>query len=166
MFSLPIERIFEPELTEINRLPIRIPILPYDSIEKAREGNPTSKRVCLDGQWNFQLVSSPSEAPKEWVNKDFDDSSWELIKVPGAWTRQDKADLPHYTNIVMPWEGLEPPEIPEINPTGLYRTRFDMPRGWGGTRITIQIESAESALLLWCNGSFAAMRNSVRNCRA
>ena len=162
MFSLPIERIFEPELTEINRLPIRIPISAYDSIENARRGNPTSKRVCLDGQWNFKLVTSPSEAPKEWASKDFDDSSWESIKVPGVWTRQDKADLPHYTNIVMPWKGLEPPEIPEINPTGLYRMRFDIPRDWNGTRITIQIEGAESALLLWCNGSFVGLGKDSR----
>ena len=36
-------------------------------------------------------------------------------------------DRPHYTNVQMPWDH-QPPGVPEENPTGLYRTTFDVAR--------------------------------------
>lgn len=162
MFSFQLNDLLQPELTEVNRMPMRIPLEPYRSLEEAKDGGLSNRRISLDGQWRFQLIRTPKDAPKEWVNDYFDDSTWELITVPGSWTRQNKGDNPHYTNIVMPWEGLEPPEIPEENPTGLYRTSFDLPLGWESKRVTIQIEGSESMVLLWCNGSFVGMGKDSR----
>ena len=48
----------------------------------------------LDGRWRFQLLDRPEAQPgPEWCE----------IEVPGCWTRQDTTDLPHYTNVVMPF---------------------------------------------------------------
>ena len=56
VFTLPIEMAFNPELTELNRLPMRVPITPYHSVEEAREGKSSPMRVSLDGKWKFKLV--------------------------------------------------------------------------------------------------------------
>ena len=41
---------------------------------------------------------------------------------PGLWTMAGTWDLPHYTNVQMPFEG-RPPEIPDLKPTGVYERR-------------------------------------------
>ena len=162
VFPLPIETIFSPELTELNRLPMHVPLSPYESIEEAREGKDSSSRLSLDGEWKFNLIHALESAPQFWVEPEFDDNHWDLIKVPGVWTRQRSDDLPHYTNIVMPWQGLEPPQIPEKNPTGLYRTRFDLPATWDEGQIIVHIGAAESLVSVWCNGTFVGLGKDSR----
>jgi len=102
-----------PELTALNRL----------TMTSARSITP-DRVTSLDGDWSFQLVDSPDRAPRDWQTAPVDE--WRTIAVPGVWTRQDTGDLPHYTNIVMPFPG-EPPFVPDENPTGLYRRTFDRP---------------------------------------
>ncbi|WP_416983857.1 glycoside hydrolase family 2 TIM barrel-domain containing protein [Streptomyces sp. T028] len=99
-------------------------------------------RVSLDGTWEFQLLPHPDAAPGE---------SWGTVDVPGAWTLQDKGDLPHYTNIAMPFEA-EPPYPPAANPTGVHRRRFDVPREWLARRTVLHVGAAESVLLARLNG--------------
>ncbi len=98
-------------------------------------------RLELDGRWRFQLLSRPDAKP---------DSTWSEIAVPGAWTMQGFADLPHYTNVQMPFEGL-PPNIPEANPTGLYERTFDLPEAWSGRRVVLHVGAAESVLVARLN---------------
>ncbi len=162
VFPLPLETIFSPELTELNRLPMHVPLCPYGSIEEAREGKDTTSRVSLDGEWKFNLINAFEDAPKFWVEPEFDDNPWDLIQVPGVWTRQKTGDYPHYTNIVMPWQGLEPPQIPAKNPTGLYRTKFDLPVTWDEGQVIIHIGAAESVVSVWCNGTFIGLGKDSR----
>ena len=56
-------------------------------------------------------------------------------------------DLPHYTNVQMPFAGL-PPEIPEANPTGVYERDFEVPADWAGRRVVLHVGAAESVLLV------------------
>ena len=162
MFSFPVASIFNPELTELNRVPMRVPLPSYESLDEARLEIPSSKEICIDGEWKFLLVESPFLTPHGWAEPEFDDEGWGVITVPSVWTRQGKGDLPHYTNIVMPWEGLEPPNIPEQNPTGLYRAKFDVPSEWKDKHISIRIGGAESMLMVWCNGSFVGLGKDSR----
>lgn len=90
------------------------------------------------------------------------DARWGSIDVPGVWTRQSSGDLPHYTNIVMPWKELDPPDIPENNPTGLYRTTFRVPRAWRGRQLIVHLGAVESMVLVWCNGTFVGMGKDSR----
>ena len=53
---------------------------------------------------------------------------WREVEVPGLWTMQGFGK-PHYTNVVMPFPE-PPPNVPEQNPTGIYRRAFTIPRGW------------------------------------
>ena len=87
---------------------------------------------------------------------------WPTVEVPGCWTRQGVGDLPHYTNIVMPWPELDPPEVPDHNPTGLYRTVFAVPRGWKDRRVVVHLGAVESVAVVWCNGAFVGMGKDSR----
>ena len=117
-----------PELTSLGRLPMH--------------SVPHGDRLELDGRWRFQLLAGPDlEAGPTWGE----------IEVPGAWTMQNVGDLPHYTNIRMPFDGL-PPAVPEANPTGVYERTFDLPDGWAGRRVILHVGAAESVLIAWLNG--------------
>ena len=103
---------------------------------------PHADRLELDGRWRFQLLPRPdAEASEDWAE----------IDVPGVWTMQGFADLPHYTNVQMPFAGL-PPAIPAANPTGLYERGFQLPEGWSGKRIVLHVGAAESVLIVRLNG--------------
>ncbi len=118
-----------PELTSIGRLPMH--------------SVPHADRVELDGRWRFQLLRSPEEKPA---------AAWDEVEVPGCWTMQGFFDLPHYTNVQMPF-GEKPPELPDVNPTGIYERDFDLPADWlAGRRIVLHVGAAESVLIAVVNG--------------
>jgi beta-galactosidase/beta-glucuronidase len=50
--------------------------------------------------------------------------------VPSNW-QMHGFDIPIYTNIVYPFP-LNPPKVPEENPTGCYRKNFKLPGSWKG----------------------------------
>ena len=47
---------------------------------------------------------------------------------------------------------VEVPSVPEINPTGAYRTSFTIPASWKGDRIFLRMEKVASASFVWVNG--------------
>ncbi|MFN8622309.1 MAG: glycoside hydrolase family 2 TIM barrel-domain containing protein [Chloroflexota bacterium] len=118
-----------PELTSLGRLPMH--------------SVPHLDRLPLDGTWRFQLLHTPDETPGE---------TWGSAEVPGLWTRMEGTwDLPHYTNVQMPFPGVAP-QIPAVNPTGVYERTFTVPRGWAGKRIVLHVGAAESVLLVHLDG--------------
>ena len=203
--SLPLWE--NPEIQEINRLPMRSILLPFPSSKEAiieaiagpqfcnYESNPFYK--SLDGVWQFKLLDNPAlDLPAEgdnyspgstrkadkasennlpyWINKDFNPASWASINVPGAWARQggdlgsdgkpnfeNTFDMPHYTNVQMPFQAV-PPLPPEKNHTGLYRRSFTIPSEWKGRRVVLNIGSAESVALIYINGMFFGMAKDTR----
>src|SRR5262245_12593865 len=96
---------------------------------------PHPDRLSLDGRWAFQLTRTPTTPPGP--------EDWREVDVPGCWTRQDTWDLPHYTNVQMPFRG-QPADLPEVNPTGHYRRTFTLPEAWSGRRVVLGIGAAES----------------------
>ncbi len=159
---LDVTALLQPELTEINRLPARPPLEPYPDSDGARTGEGSPWRRSLDGEWRFQLVDSPADAPARWMQPATTDGRWRTIEVPGCWTRQDTGDLPHYTNIVMPWADVDAPYSPPQNPTGLHRTTFRVPGAWRGRDVVLHLGGAESVAVVWCNGEFVGMGKDSR----
>ena len=157
-----LEDLLRPELTELNRLPSRAPLEPYDTAADARAGAGTPWRRSLDGRWRFRLVRGTAQVPAGWMQPATSDAGWRTVEVPGCWTRQDTGDLPAYTNIAMPWTGLEPPDVPADNPIGLHRTTFRVPRAWRGRDVVLHVGGAESALAVWCNGTFVGLGKDSR----
>lgn len=157
MLPLPLEMLFQPGLTALGRLQSRAPLFPY----RLSEGNEVRRRKSLDGLWQFQLVDSPLSAPVGWQNEDV--SAWRTINVPGVWTMQGTGDLPIYCNVLMPFmHPHEQSEVPEHNPTGLYRTRFEVGADWDQHATVLHIGGFESVALIWCNGTFVGMGKDSR----
>ena len=159
---LDLAALLQPELTEINRLPARPPLEPYPDAESARHGDGSPWRRSLDGAWRFQLVDAPAAAPARWMLPTTKDGRWRTIEVPGCWTRQDTGDLPHYTNVIMPWADVDAPWTPPDNPTGLHRTTFSVPTAWRGRDVVLHLGGAESVAVVWCNGEFVGMGKDSR----
>ncbi|MDR1232261.1 MAG: DUF4981 domain-containing protein [Spirochaetaceae bacterium] len=176
-----------PEIQGLNRLPMRSPLLPFDSeaaaLAHAVAGpefqNPANSPfyLGLDGEWSFKLLNSPMEnnhpqdghspsdapgleRPPEWVKPAYAAGGWDAIRVPGTWSLQGY-DKPHYTNVQMPFD-LVPPRAPEHNPTGLYRRTFALPSSWNGRRVVLHVGSAESCCLVYVNGAFAGAGKDTR----
>ncbi len=160
---LDFKDILQPELTDINRLPPRASFTPFTTVEEALQQNSRSS-LCrsLDGEWEFLLADRPNNAPAGWEDPSYDASGWRSIVVPGSWTCQGTSDLPQYTNVQMPFPCKAAPEVPDENPTGLYRTSFDLPADWKNRQTILHVGGFESVVLLWCNGKFVGMGKDSR----
>jgi len=157
-----------PDLLAINRLPARAPLAGHESGEAARNdvdlvATSSRWRLSLDGQWNFRLIDNPDHVPPSWPAKStLLARDWNPVQVPGCWTRQHVGDAPHYTNIVMPWPGLEAPATPQRNPTGLYHRSVDVPGHWVDRTVVLHLGGFESVAAVWCNGDFVGMGKDSR----
>lgn len=111
--------------------------------------------LSLNGKWNFHLCPTPDDKVKGFENTSFDDRGWGRIPVPGMIELEGHAD-PVYLNTGYAWRGWyrnNPPFVPtEHNFTGLYRRHFDLPHGWLGKRVCLNIGSATSNVRVWVNG--------------
>lgn len=133
--SLPTRPWESPELTSWQRLPMHA---------VRREGD----RIELEGSWRFQLLPAPDVPLADF---------WTELEVPGLWTMQEfddlhgVADLPHYTNVQMPFPHF-PPQVPAANPTGVHEREVDIPAEWAGRRIVLHVGAAESVLVAAVDG--------------
>ncbi|HEY2658899.1 MAG TPA: glycoside hydrolase family 2 TIM barrel-domain containing protein [Caulobacteraceae bacterium] len=142
-----------PETISVGRLPARASLWPYADAASAAtyDRAATPYVISLNGDWRFSLAARPETIPPDFIKPDFDDSAWAVLPVPSNWTMHGY-DRPHYTNVQMPFMD-PPPNVPAENPTGLYRTQFDVPADWDGRRIVLQVGGAESVLYVWVNGA-------------
>src|SRR5450631_3299732 len=142
MTTMPLRPWDAPEITSWRRLPMHA----------VRHGtaDPGVERLSLDGQWRFELFPTPEQAAAS-------DGPRSTIAVPGCWTMQSfddlhgVGDLPHYTNVQMPWPQL-PPHPPSANPTGVYERDLDIPASWAGRRVVLHVGAAESVLIVQVDG--------------
>ena len=162
-------------VTQINRAPAHSPWGAYESMEQAQQCNRSSSAnvLSLDGQWKFFLGDSPTTVPENFWQPNFDASSWKNITVPGNWEVQGFGK-PIYTNFVYPFALnvnepylqkptaenrpvderylMNPPHVPQNNPTGCYVRSFEIPALWQDKTIVINLNGVESAFYLWING--------------
>ena len=106
----------------------------------------------LSGTWRFRFSSRPELAPSGAERVDFDDSGWDQITVPSHWVLQGRDDWgrPAYTNFDYPFP-VEPPVVPDENPTGDYRLDFELPDGFGD-RVYLRFDGVESLAIVSLNG--------------
>src|SRR6187549_3575701 len=122
LFSI---RLWEmPELTAINRVPMRATLYPHPISQDRpveREKSPWFRE--LNGPWLFKMADKPEDVRWADVMVTTPRTKWDSVEVPGDWTLQGYG-YPHYTNYVMPFNE-EPPTVPEANPTGTYVREFE-----------------------------------------
>lgn len=114
------------------------------------QGARSSRRsLSLSGTWQFRL--SPTAAGSGPVPVTGPDGEgWDEIAVPGHWVLQGYGD-PLYTNTAYPFP-IDPPRVPDENPTGDYVRTFELPQGWNRDGATLLFQGADSAARAWLNG--------------
>lgn len=158
----PVPAYTQPQTFSLNQLPGRATLLPFPDADSAMTRNPhqTPWVKMLNGTWKFSLYNQPEAAPDDFMQPGFDDVNWDDITVPRNWTTEGY-DKPHYTNWRMPFN-LEPGQVPDENPTGVYRLHFDLPRGWADRRVVVHFGGVESMFYLYCNGQPIGMSKDSR----
>lgn len=107
-------------------------------------------RLSLGGQWRFRL-SPRADLPEDLAAEDFDGTAWGTIPVPSHWQLQGHG-APIYTNTRYPFP-VDPPRLPDENPTGDYRRTFDVPADWPDARYVLRFEGVDSCAKVWLNGT-------------
>ena len=149
----------DPSINEENRLEDHADFFAYEDDMKALKGekSESSRFMTIEGKWKFNWVCDADQRPEKFYIKDFDDSNWATICVPGNW------ELNGYGNAVYKNVGyafrndfaVDPPKIgTKRNHVGSYRRSFQIPKQWKGNRIFIHIGSATSNLYMYVNGKY------------
>ncbi|HPE95007.1 MAG TPA: glycoside hydrolase family 2 TIM barrel-domain containing protein [Bacillota bacterium] len=114
-----------------------------------REKSAYFRTLC--GEWDFRYFSDVSLFSENAIYK------YEKIHVPGNWQlmTERRYDVPQYTNIRYPFPA-EPPFIPDVDPAGLYVTRFTLSREDLERDCIACFEGIDSCFYLWINGVFKA----------
>ena len=137
---------------EINRLYPRTNVIPA--------GEQWSQ--CLNGDWKFQWVDSPSKAPADFYKEGYDASDWKTIKVPANWELNGYG-TPIYVNVDNEFRPNEPPFAPTVdNPVGCYLTEFNIPETWKDRLTFINFGAVKSAYYVWVNGQFVGFTEDAK----
>ncbi len=137
---------------EINRLYPRTNVVP--------SGEQWSQ--CLNGDWKFQWVDSPSKAPVDFYKEGYNASGWKTIKVPANWELNGYG-TPIYVNVDNEFRPNEPPFAPtKDNPVGCYLTEFNLPETWKDRLTFINFGAVKSAYFVWLNGQFVGFTEDAK----
>lgn len=132
--------------------------------------------LSLDGTWAFRLHTTaqpegtgPDGAPVEPVFDTDDDAlgPWSTIELPATWvlTGDGERGLPIYTNVQLPIP-LDPPFVPDANPTADHVRTVDVPEDWGigeeGALDVLRLDGVESFASVWVNGTWIGTTQGSR----
>ena len=115
--------------------------------------------LSLNGAWAFRF-SERADIPADFVDRDFDDSGWDRLPVPSHWQLHGYG-APAYTNVRYPFP-VDPPFVPDENPTGDYRLRFDVPASFAGGDAVLRFEGVDSCFRVWVNGDYVGVSRGSR----
>ncbi|MBB3126185.1 beta-galactosidase [Paenibacillus rhizosphaerae] len=128
----------------------------FDTIESAYQGDRAGSSYVqvLNGIWDFHYAESPSAIPEGYQQPGYTLSEdWHSIPVPSSWQLHGFG-RPQYSSCPYPFP-VDPPHVPKLNPTGCYRTEFQVRDEWKEREIYIVFEGVDSAFELWVNGQSA-----------
>jgi beta-galactosidase len=151
----------DPQVVSIHRLPMRSDITSYTDLTHARlairEKSPW--HVSLNGKWSISRYEDVADVPADAITENI--VQWKSIDIPGNWTLAGLGDLPHYTNVQMPWQG-RPPSLPATVATAVHRRTFTLKGAWKSRRTILHIGGAESVHMVYVNGEFVGYGTDSR----
>ena len=136
--------------------------------DRGRRGRPRAwvdsdaPRLNLNGEWRFRWSETVRGLDDGPAAVDFDDGDWATIVVPSHWVLPPDGAYgqPIYTNIQYPFP-IDPPHVPNENPTGDHRRTFDLP-DWDVERFLLRFDGAESLYRVWLNGEEVGIATGSR----
>ena len=84
-------------------------------------------KLLLDGDWLFRYSTSPYGS-EDFAQDDSFTDGWDTLPVPAHWVLHGdgKYGRPAYQNVQFPFP-VDPPFVPDTNPTGDYVRLFSLP---------------------------------------
>ncbi len=140
--------------------------------EPGRAFHIPERHLSLNGTWKFAYYESPQDVPENFFAPSFNDRKWGSIEVPSNWEMQGYGQA-LFRNVSAPFFIVPPaewrrwrrdlydnppplavsiPQVPAFNPTGAYRTSFNLPKDWKGDQVFLRFEKVASASFVWVNG--------------
>jgi len=142
-----------PKIYNINQLAPHTMLIPFENAKQAKkiEQEKSVYYKTLNCKWKFNWSISPKDVPENFYKDNYDDSNWDLIKVPSNWQTEGYGRV-HYRNVDHAFSS-NPPEIPhDYNPVGCYNKVFTIPEDWNQRKIYLHFSGVKSAFKLWING--------------
>ncbi|MBY8879971.1 DUF4981 domain-containing protein [Streptomyces sp. PLK6-54] len=121
--------------------------------------------LSLNGPWRFRL-SPTAHLAADFADSAFDDSAWDTLPVPSHWVLEGDGAYgrPIYTNVQFPFP-IDPPHVPDENPTGDYRRHFALPDDWARAEaVVLRFDGVESLFRVWVNGREIGGASGSRLC--
>lgn len=118
----------------------------------------------LNGTWKFYFVDSYKDLPANITDPSISTASWVDITVPGNWEVQGHG-VAIYTNHGYEFKARnpQPPLLPEANPVGVYRRDIEIPAGWEGRDIYLNLAGAKSGVYVYLNGREVGYSEDSKN---
>ena len=148
-----------PLVTSLNRLDAHPPFHSWRTVSAARDDERAASQRSLNGSWRFAFFSAPEQVPERWLTEELPEAV--AMPVPSNWQMQG-FDTPIYTNVTYPIP-VNPPYVPQNNPTGCYSLTFSVEEAWlasGQTRVIF--DGVNSAFYLFCNGQWVGYSQDSR----
>ncbi|MFI3289774.1 MAG: glycoside hydrolase family 2 TIM barrel-domain containing protein [Rikenellaceae bacterium] len=126
---------------------------PDEATALAGDHEATPYYKSLNGDWKFNWVEHLEDRPVDFYLPSFDDKDWATIPVPSCWERYGYGMPSHrgLGDLIRAGE-IKIPRLPDYNPTGSYRTTFEVPANWGDRQTLLTFDGVSSAFYLWING--------------
>lgn len=142
-----------PQSIRINTLRPHAWFLPFsDPTSPIPDFPNNSDRVkTLNGKWDFRFFDSPIALPND-IGQLFNQDKPTQIEVPGCWEMAGY-DKPQYLNFKYPFP-VDPPHVPNNNPTGVYRREFSLPSDWSNHSVILTFLGVSSAYEVYLDGDF------------
>ena len=148
-----------PRLFQINALKPHAWFLPFSNPESPIPDVPeeSDRTQSLNGEWNFRFFANPMQVPEDISSLAFEEN---FISVPGCWELSGY-DRPQYLNVLYPFP-VDPPHIPNENPTGVYQRSFTVPSDWQSFDCHLTFLGVSSAYEVYLDGQFIGANQGSR----
>ncbi|MGB3725248.1 MAG: beta-galactosidase [Glaciecola sp.] len=147
-----------PLSVHVNKMKAHSPLHGFKSVDDAVAGKHAHK-TSLNGKWHFKLFAQPENVDSAFLSP-AETKQWPQIDVPSNWQLQGY-DKPIYCNVKYPFD-VNPPFVPNDNPTGCYSTCFQLTDDDLNQQQRIVFEGVNSAFHFWCNGNWVGYSQDSR----
>ena len=147
----------EPETIEVSKEDGHTIAMPFDSVEKALEGE-SSYKTSLNGTWKFLWLNDIKKDSDEYYEEDFDDSEWDDIEVPSVWQLKGYGAPYYYASTFPRAFSRSKSRIPSIDRSmqeiGWYRRTFQNDFDIEKNEIFLHFGACKAAIEVWLNGDY------------